>query len=166
MVDEIKSLESDVEYIFIKHVDDEKVWSLTSGSATHSVLLKESIICNHNNDSYGTTKTNPMIINTIKSKTLPFIIDYMNFYDGKIEKGPPEQPIKSIHLSVILGEEYHLFTSIYSETDTIKSKILKLNDHIESALYFNIQHLHKKLCAIIASILKELDITEIKKLAS
>jgi hypothetical protein len=160
-----KSINSDVDYIYIKHVDDEKVWGLKTGGANHSILLKESIIENPNTDSYGTTESNPMSIDTIKPYTLPFIVSYMNFYDGTPEKNPPEKPIKSIHLSVIFGDEYHLFTSIYSETDSVKTKILKLNDHIEMSMYFKLQIVCDKLCSIVASILKELDITSIKKLA-
>jgi hypothetical protein len=165
MTDEIKGLDSEVDYIYIKHDDSEKVWRMTVGSASNSVLLKESIIDNPNTESYGTNENNPMAIKTIKTDTLPIIVDYMNFYDGTAEKEPPEKPIKNIHLSVIFGDEYTLFINIYDESDSVKTKILKLNDHVESALYFGIKHLHKKLCAIAAYILKDLSISEIKKLS-
>jgi hypothetical protein len=164
MENKIKGLDSDDGFVFIKHESDTKVWQLPNGSAEHSILLKESIIDNPNTESYGTSESNPMMIKNIKVETIPFIVAYMNFYNGKNEKDPPEQPIKNIHLSVIFGDEYHLFTDIYNETDSVKTKILKLNDHIESTLYFSIKHLHKKLCAIAASILKDLNIAEIKKL--
>jgi hypothetical protein len=165
MTDEIKGLDSNDGFVFIKHESDPMVWQLPNGSAEHSLLLKESIIDNPNTESYGTSEGNPMMIKNIKVDTIPFIIDYMNFYEDKNEKEPPEQPIKNIHLSVIFDEEYHLFMDIYDETDSVTNKILKLNDHVETTLYFGIKHLHKKLCAIAASILKDLSISEIKKLS-
>jgi hypothetical protein len=166
MTDEIKGLNADlnIRYIYIKHDDNETVWKLTRSSAEHSGLLKESIIDNPNSDSYGTKENNPFAINNVSIETIPFIIEYMNHFDGKSETEPPEKPVKNIHLSVIFGDEYPLFTKIYNSEESVKTKILKLNDHIESALYFCINNLHKKLCAIIASIFKDLTIKEIKQL--
>ena len=165
MANEVNGLDSNAVFVFIKHNEADTVWQLTYDSASHSSLLKESIINNPNKESYGTVKSNPMYIKTIKVYTMPFIVAYMNYYGDKSETEPPEQPIKNIHLSVIFGDEYKLFTNIYDESDSIKTKILKLSDHVESALYFGIANLHKKLCAIVASILKDLSIAEIKKLA-
>lgn len=154
-----------VKYVFIRHKDDETVWQLSSGGAMHSALLRDSIINNPNVDSYGTLKTNPMIIDAVKLHTIPFIVSYMNFYECKIESNPPEMPLKNIHPSVIFGDSYELFINIYNSEDSIISKILKLNDNIQAAVYFNIQHLPKKLCAMIAHILKDLSIDDVKKIS-
>jgi hypothetical protein len=166
MIDDSKGLSQTSEFVYIKHNSDPNVWQLPTGGAILSNMLKESIIDNPNTESYGTSESNPMMIKDIKVETIPFIVEYIKFYDGCVEIEPPEHPVKNIHLSVIFGDEYHLFKDIYSDTDSIKIKILKLNDIIESSLYFRITHLPKKLCAIIATILKDLNIAEIKKLAS
>lgn len=152
-------------YIYIRHKDDEKVWQLTNGGAAHSALLRDSIINNPNVDSYGILEKNPMIVDAIKLHTIPFIVSYMNFYDCQPEPNPPETPLKNIHPSVIFGDAYELFINIYDSGDTSISKILKLNDTIQSALYFNITHLPKKLCAIIAHIIKDLSLDEVKKIS-
>jgi hypothetical protein len=164
MSDENKTSES-TKFVFIKHKDSETVWKLPSGGAIHSILLRDSIINNPNTESYGILETNPMIIDNIKMHTIPFIVSYMNFYDCQTESNPPEFPLKNIHPSVIFGDEYELYVNIYNSEDTVISKILKLNDNIQSALYFNITHLPKKLCAIIAHIIKDLSLDDVKKIS-
>lgn len=156
---------SEKSYIFIKHINDDNTWKITRESALHSELLKETIIDNPNSDTYGIIETNPFIINIIKINTIKFAVDYMEFYSGIVEKVPPEYPLKNIHISILLDGEYHLFNNIYLENDDVKTKIIKLNDCIETATYFAIKNLPKKICAIIAFILKDLSITDIKKLS-
>jgi hypothetical protein len=50
------------------------------------------------------------------------------------------------------------------DDDSIKEKIVKLNDHVESALYFGFKYLHKKICAIIANLIKDTSIDELNAL--
>jgi hypothetical protein len=156
---------TDTKNIFIKHIDKSTIWVISRLGAAHSALLKESIIDNPNADTYGTELKNPLIISSIKVNTIDFIIAYLEFYKCNIEAPAPEHPIKNIHISIILDKEYHLFKDLYNDTDTIKVKILKLNDHIETSMHFGIKHLHKKLCAIIAFILKDLNSLDIQKLS-
>jgi hypothetical protein len=163
--EEIKSLDSnDDGFVFIKHKMNSTIWKLKNTSAKHSLLLKESIIDNPNTETYGTSESNPMSLTGINLDTIPFVVAYMKHYDGIVERDPPEQPLKNIHLSVLFDTEYHLFNNIYDEDNSVDEKLLILNDYIETSLYFDIKHLPNKLCAIAASILKDLPIAEIKQL--
>lgn len=80
------------------------------------------------------------------------------------ESKAPEAPIKNIHISLIIGEEYILFDKIYDEQDSLKEKLSKINNIVIAALYFKIEHLPKKLCAISASLLLDSNIEEIKQM--
>lgn len=158
-----RSNETD-EFIYIKHSDTDTVYEIPTTAAIHSKLLRESVIENITTDTYGKVRTNPIIITIIKADTMDFIVKYMLRYNDKIEKFAPESPIKNIHISIIFGDEYDLFANIYDEKDSLKTKIIKINNFIESALYFDFKHLHRKLCAIIASLLLDVDIDELKSI--
>ena len=161
---EEKKLDIDDSSIYIKHTDDPKIYKIPVTAAVHSKLLRDSIIENTNNDTYGKEETNPMIVNIIINDTLPFIVKYLLYYNNRVESDAPESPIKNIHISLIFGDEYALFSNIYSDNDSLKEKIVKINNIIESALYFDFKHLHKKLCAIIASLILNVEISDLKSL--
>jgi hypothetical protein len=162
--EETKGLDITESSIYIKHVSNKKIWKIPETAATHSKLLREGIIDNTNNETYGKVESNPMIITSILDETLPFIIRYLLHYNNKVEKVAPESPIKNIHISVIFGDEYELFSDIYSKTDSLKEIVIKINNIIEASLYFDFKYLHKKLCAIIASLLLNVDIDNLKDL--
>jgi hypothetical protein len=157
----------DSETVYIKHKDNTHIYEIPYTAAKHSKLLYEFIIDTNPNESYGKIMSNPFIINIQNSFeifSLEFIVKYMKFYDNKKETLAPEAPIKHLHISLIIGDDYILFDNIYNINDTLKEKIIKLNDIIVASLYFGIKHLHKKLSAITASLLINLDIDELKKL--
>jgi len=160
MTDKKEEINADDSIIYIKHKNESTIYEIPASAVQHSNLLREIIDCE--TDKY--TLDNPIVISEVNAETMPFIINYMRYYDNKLEKPPPESPIKDIHISVIFGDEYKLFSDIYSENDTLKEKIIKINSITESALYFDFKYLHKKLCAIIASLLLNIDINQIKSL--
>ena len=161
--EEIKEIDN-VEFIYMKHRSADTLYEIPTSAAIHSKLLRESIIENITKDTYGKVNTNPLIITIIKVDTMDFIVKYMIRYNNKIEKFAPESPIKNIHISIIFGEEYTLFNNIYDEKDSLRTKIIKINNLIESALYFDFKYLHRKLCAIISSLLLDVDIDELKSI--
>ena len=166
--DDVKGLDDDkdcIENIYIKHIDCVDIHTITTTAAIHSKLLKESIIdVNNKDDNYGKSLLTPMVINVISANTIKFICDYMTYYDNKVEVDAPESPLKNIHISVILGDEYHLFSGLLNDDDNLKTKITKINNYIESSMYFGCRQLTRKLCAIIANILVDVDITELNTL--
>jgi hypothetical protein len=155
---------AEINYIYLKHIDDDVIWKITETSAIHSKLIKESIIEIDNEENYGKSPQYPMILKTINITTIPLIISYFKFYDNIAESCSPELPLKNIHISYILGDEYNLFKSLYKINDLNKDKIIILNNHITTALYFGFKYLHEKLCAIVANILKDLEIHELQAL--
>ena len=155
--------ESD-KFIYMRHESDKTLWKIKYKAAYNSRFLKTSIMENPNSNSYGSIEENPIIIKAVDLRTIPFIIKYMEYFIDKPESLPPEQPLKNIHISVLLGDEYSMFVGLYDETDELKTKLVKLNMFIKSALYFDIKYLHKKLCAITASLLTNKSFSEIKNM--
>jgi hypothetical protein len=165
--DDVKGLDDGdcIENVYIKHINCVNIHTITTTAAIHSKLLKESIIdINNKDDNYGKTLLTPMIITVINADTIKFICDYISYYDNKVEVDAPESPLKNIHISVILGDEYHLFSGLLNNDDNLKTKITKINNYIESSLYFGCKQLTRKLCAIIANILVGVDINEFNSL--
>jgi hypothetical protein len=152
----------EIEYIYIKHRDNERVYKIPTSAAIHSKLLKETIIDDETAETHGKCEKTPLIIKTIDVFAVPFIVKYMEFYDGIPEKIAPESPLKDIHISIIFAKEYVLFNDIYEETDTLKEKISKLGLVINASHYFIFKHLHKKLCAIITSLIRDVDISMLR----
>lgn len=167
--EEIKGLDDDSELknIYIKHINSDKIWTVDFKSARISKFLQESIIDNDSkDDSYGLSETTPLIIrDTVKKQTMPFVIEYMKYFrDAKYESTSPEAPLKNSHISVILGDEYTLFKDMCDEKSDLKTKILELNYYVSASLYFGFKYAHKKICAMIASLLKNKEISELKTL--
>jgi hypothetical protein len=144
--------------IFIKHISNNKIWKIDKLSAIHSELININIIENTNSDSYGRSSYNPLVVSDVSIDTIDFIITYLSKGNGT--KSAPEYPIKNIHISVTLDDEYHLFADLYSDKESLKDKILKLNEYVRTAVYFKIKHLPNKLCSIIAFLLKDINVVE------
>lgn len=140
----------EITYVYLKHICGEE-YKITSTAAEKSALLKEAL--NVDDDDYGETKENPIIINETKNEVLPFILAYLNYHDGKEESLELTKPLPKIHISYILGDEYVLFSKIYDESMTVDKKLQLLNDHLYSSVYFDIPGLSKKICAIVASVI-------------
>ena len=156
------------QYVYLRHSSKSKVWKIVITAAIHSKLIKEAVIDNDDvdNDSYGRTELSPMVISEVESKTIELMVSYMNYYNGKSEKCSPTLPLKNIDISYILGDEYELFTEICDKNLPMKEKLIIYNDYIQSAIYFGFVYLHKKLCAIVANIFKDLTLSELQKLSS
>jgi hypothetical protein len=161
-LDENKNINRNV---FIKHIDNTIIYQIPYTAAIHSKFIKECVI-NNFEDVYGKSANNPLIIpSTVKPHTIDFIVKYMNYYDDKPEKTPPEAPLQDIHLSVIFKDEYILFKDLHQmECDSIKTKMLEINDYTISAMYFNFNYLHEKLCALSASIFSNLSPDELNSI--
>jgi len=156
------------EFVYIKHISSKHIFKLPYTAAIHSKYITSNIIENMTSNNYGKIRTNPMIINdadtNIDFQSMEFVINYMKYYDNHKENIAPEAPIKNIHISLIIGDEYKLFDSIYDEQDSLKEKLSKINNIVIASLYFKIKYLHKKLCAISASLLLNSNIEEIKRI--
>jgi hypothetical protein len=156
------------EFIYIRHINNKHIYEIAYTSAKHSKLLSDIITDSNPNETYGKIISNPILVSmkyqNIDIISLEFIIDYMKYYDDIKETPAPEAPIKKLHISLIIGDDYKLFAHIYGITDSIEEKITKINNIIRTDIYFGITHLYKKLSAIIASLLINLDIDDIKKI--
>jgi hypothetical protein len=152
-------------YVYIKHIGDSTIHKVSYLSAMHSKLIREFVM-NNTKDSYGKNEDNPLIIPyTIKLYTMQFMIDYMNYMNCKNETPAPISPIHDIHLSVLFKEEYKLFKDLHQlEKGKHRERILEINDYIISAMYFNFEYLYKKLAAVIASIFKNLSVSELESM--
>jgi len=165
---EEKGLDEDVEilYVYLRHASNPKVWKIADSAATHSKLITSAIIDNADDDLYGRTEESPFVISGVKFPTMELMVSYMNYYNGKPEKCAPELPLKNIDISYILEEEYELFVNICDPNLDMGSKLVIYNDFIRSAIYFGFEYLHKKLCAIVANMFKDLSLSELKQLSS
>jgi hypothetical protein len=154
-------------YVYLKHTTSSKVWKVAFTAAKHAKLIKDSVIDNNSDDLYGRVESSPLLINNkIKYNTIEFMINYMNYYDNKKEKCSPTLPLKNIDISYILGDEYELFTNICNNDLDMKDKLFIYDEYIRSANYFGFEYLPKKLCAIVANILKDLTLPQLKELSS
>jgi len=111
---------------------------------------------------YGISKENPVIIDSIEEHTFPFIIKYIESHSERDESEAPKAPLKDTHISNILGDEYPLFEGLYDEKDDLNIKLVKLSKYVNSALYFGFEHLHKKLSAVVACLIKGIDLEKLK----
>lgn len=152
------------EFIYIKHIDNEKVFAIPEMAASRSKLLKDFIIDGGKTDNYGMVPHKPMIISNYTFNTFEFTYNYLMYHNGKNESYAPESPLKNIHISTILGDEYTLFDNLVDENSDLKSNLIKINDHIETSMYFGCVQLTKKLCAVVASLLSNADINTLNKL--
>jgi len=138
---------------YIRHIDNtDKIYCLNNSWHNSLFLMEviESII-----DDYG-SENNPIVLNNvIKECTMEFIVNYLNYYGKQTETKPPETPLPEVHISEIFGDEYKLFKNIFDEKNNMGDNLKNLSDFINSSNYFNIEFLTKKLCAIIAYLLKE-----------
>jgi hypothetical protein len=163
-----KSSES-AQYVYIKHINNTQIYKLPFSTTVHSKLLRDTILENMTSETYGKIETNPMIINNyttgINHNSMVFVLNYMKYYDNKIETPAPDAPIKNIHISLIIGDGYKLFDNIYDKDTPLKESIISINKLIEASLYFNIKHLDKKLCAITASLILNSNINELKSIS-
>ena len=149
--------------IYLKHTGDINVFHVSRSAAKNSKLLKSSILENPNAETYG-SESNPMIVTVPDITTMPFIIRYLEFFADRNESAPPEAPLRNVDISVLLDGEYHLFADIYAENINLGEKLQLMKIYIEAAIYFDIKHLHKKLAAIVAFLIKNKTIAELKEL--
>jgi hypothetical protein len=162
----IKSLDEDdaKTYMYLKHKQNEKTWKINAKHTHHSEFLNACMI-DKKPDTYGFQENNPIVLD-VKEHTIPFIIKYMEYFGEGIESLAPEPPLKDIHISNILGDEYVLYADIFGEDDALKDKLLKTYSYTEAALYFQLKYLPKKLCAIMADLTKKPDIRELEAMAA
>lgn len=153
-----------IKNVYIKHNNDKKIYTIPTTASIHSKLLRNLIIENISEDTCGKIETNPLVITAVKLEAWNYIINYMMYYNNKLEKCAPESPLKKIHISVILGDEYTLFDNIYNEHDTLKEKILKIQNIREASVYFDFKYMFQKLSAIMASLISDADINELQEI--
>jgi hypothetical protein len=151
--------------VYIKHENDPTVFIIDGTSARLSLLLRESILNVGNVELYGLTEDNPMVISAIATFTMPFIAEYM-LACGDDEPEAPEAPLQNVHISGILVDEYKMFARIYDEDGPLKATVTHLNDYIQASLYMGLKELTRKICAIIANLLRSKSIEEIKTLCA
>lgn len=148
--------------LWIKHINANKCYAIPCKYATISKKLQYIIDNNNADDTYGFVENNPIIVeNTVNMDVFEFIIKYIMLSESK-ESASPEKPLKNVDMSVILGPEYVLFTSIYDSDTPLSSQLESLNNYIMGALYFEFQYLHEKICAIISSFFKGKPLEEVK----
>jgi hypothetical protein len=160
MVEEVKGLDDETTYIYIKHKNSSKVFELPTTAAIHSKLLKVVVF----DDNNTTTQEDPFVIELFDDQCIQLMVDYLMFHDNKIESASPDKPLSNIHISVILGKEYVLFADVVESKMDLLDKIIKIGNIINCSLYFNTTHLTGKLCAIVASLIKDKSIEELKLL--
>ena len=155
-------------FVYIKHINNNHIHKIPFSTAIHSKLIRDTILENMTRETYGKLEINPMIINnntSITNDSMIFIINYMTYYDNNIETAPPDAPIKNIHISLIIGDDYKLFNDIYVDKSSLKKKIITINELMIASKYFDVKYLDKKLCAIIASLLQNASINEINTIS-
>ena len=151
-------------YMYLKHKHSDQTWKINSKHTHHSEFLTTCMI-DKNSDMYGFQENNPIVLD-MKGHTIPFIIKYMEYFGERTESPAPEPPLKDIHISNILGDEYVMYANIFNESDSLKDKLLKTYSYTEAALYFQLKYLPKKLCAIMAYLTKKSDIHELEAMTS
>lgn len=162
----IESLDEDVkkEFIYIKHTSKDKIWAIDYNETKKMTNLVDRIIDLPDTELYGVSIDNPIHIDGVNEEVFPFIIKYIENFKETPEKCAPDAPLKNIHISIILEGEYHLFEGIYEENDSLPVKLKKINTCIDAALYFGMRNFQMKLCAIVASLVKNMEMSELTKL--
>jgi hypothetical protein len=156
--DEVKS-----DRIYFRN--DSLTFSVSEKAAVISKLLT-SIMVDTNS---GRSENNPLVFNVEhgSDEIFKFIQIYMEYFEGKDESEPPPKPLPSnTHISAIFQDEYHIFSNIVKENDTLKVKLETLNKYIIVAIYFDIKNLPTKLSAIVASLIQSKTLTQLKNLLS
>jgi hypothetical protein len=150
------------EFIYVKHTNT--IYTISYKGAQKLTNIVDLISEVPSSEKYGISKNNPIKTDAIKESTIPFIIKYIEYFTDKDETDPPEKPLPKVHISVIFGDEYKLFKDIYKNDDSLDDVLTTVNNLIDASLYFGFKKLHIKLCAIIASILIDSDINDVKQL--
>ena len=159
---EIKSLDDDemqsnnsINY-FIKHNDCEKLYSINK--VNPSSFLKTIIENNDDNDNdnddnaYG-SKKNPILLKSISADTLSFVTKYINSCENEIPA--PGNPLpENTHISAIFGNEWDIFSLIFDEKADPDNNYKFINNYILTSLYFDLPELTKKLCSMVAYVLR------------
>ena len=164
-VSKVKLLESDEkkQIYYIKHDTSKDIHILNNNAWKNSTLLNNIIDTPSSAEKYGTFE-NPIKIRVVKEHTLSTIIQYLNYYSDINEKLAPSTPLDKIHISEIFGDEYVIFKPIIGEKKEITQHLTDINEYIEASLYFGIDELGKKLCAIISYFLRDLNINELNNI--
>ena len=160
--------------IYIKHVESDVVHEVPFSVAKFSKKLEAAFIDNPDQTGEGFSEDNPMTVETVEEKgefyntpdTLAFMVKYLMYFKDKDGETPhPEAPLKSTDMSEVLGaDEFKLFEDIYDKDNQSYEQVMKINSHIMTANNFDIDHLMRKECALIASFLKGKELSEVKKI--
>lgn len=134
--------------LYIKHEKETSNYAVTKDMMKYSTFLQ-----NISESVMDCDKSNPMIIKQNQPKHLSFVMSYINkCVSTGYELNEPESPLKSVHLSVILGDEYELFSSLV-EIDDFPNNIGILHEYMQVADYLGCNKLFKKLTSMCAHIL-------------
>ena len=134
--------------LYIKHEKQTDIYAISKDMTKYSTYLHNTLdmVMDCNN-------TNPIIVKQGEPKHLEFVINYMTkCLEEKIEKQAPEKPLKSVHLSVILGDEYELFNNLV-EIEDFPNNIHDMHEYMKVADYLGCKQLFDKFSSIVAHIL-------------
>jgi hypothetical protein len=164
--EEVKGLDDTVveQPIYLAHQSSPTdVYAVAYSAAKLSDKLKVALIDNTPDDTYGTSPDNPLLLDSsVNPKTIKFVVDYMNQFAEVDEPDAPEKPLKNIDMSVVFGDEYKLFSTIYDPKSNPKEQIAYIYEHITIANNLGMVTLVHKLCALIGSFIKGKPLDEIK----
>lgn len=156
---ELQHIESDV---YIKHNLNETIHRITISKSKLSKTIQDCILDNTSNNRFGLCVENPMVIYDIEEFAMTFALNYINLQTD-VEIPAPEYPLKNLHLSYLL-EEYELFKFMLDTGKTTREQYIYMSHYMKAALFFKLEQLHKKLCAITVYILKQKSNSELKTL--
>ncbi len=134
--------------LYIKHEKQTDMYTISKDISKYSTYLHNmlDIVMNCND-------ANPIVIKHGEPKHLAFVVSYMKkCLEEKTEKQAPEKPLKSVHLSVILKDEYELFNNLVKIED-FPNNIYVLHDYMKVADYLGCKQLFDKFSSVVAHIL-------------
>lgn len=139
-----------MDYILLYHcTNKEKLYKISSKSVNKSNILNDAFLDN-----------SKICIKSGSEDALVFIIKYINYYETDDEIMPPDCPLaENLNLKDIFELEDHIFGDLLYLIDTKKKKMF-IKDMAEISQELNLDNLLKKIAAILAYNMQNLDSEE------
>ena len=153
--------------------EEEIIYLCSKDNVVFSVLKKNALISKlisafiESDYQSGTTKENSIKLNNVDTKCLSLIIDYMNIQKGD-DENIPNFPIQSTNMEEIVEniDDAKFCNSLIISSNDGNVDLTLLFDITLASNYMDMDALLHKLCAKIATQLKEKNFEDIIKVLS
>jgi len=145
--------------LFIKS-NEEDIFITSPKNAKISKLINE--ILNADPEA-GSNEDDPILLNYIESRPLEIIVKYMEHHNG-CDDDIPERPLRSAEMEKILKDSWDAKFCDNLVSKDYQGNVKLLFDVILASNYMDMNELLYKLCAKVASLLKNKSFDEIHEI--